>query len=287
MRIAVVTDSGSNYREEGYDVKDIFCVPLTISDDDKTYLMGEELSVEQAYTMVQEGKMLKTSMPPLGRIEELFVQIKELGYDGIFAVPICSGLSGCISAMVATAARYEIPFEYIDCYSTASNQLYLTLTARKMLDQGMSMQEVRDILQLAAEDSVTFVMPVDLDHLVKGGRITKRTAVFANLLKISPITIVNKESGGKNDSWKNPRTLKKAEDEVINYFREHGVGKGYRICIAHVFNLPEGQNFYNKMKNAFPEAEIYLTDLVAVVGCHTGIGCVACQYIKKLEYNMD
>ena len=60
MKIAVVTDSGSNYREEGYDVEGIFCVPLTISDENRTYLMGEELSVEETYKMVQAGKMLKT-----------------------------------------------------------------------------------------------------------------------------------------------------------------------------------------------------------------------------------
>lgn len=285
MKVAVVTDSGSNYREENYDVEGIYCVPLTITDDDKTYLMGEELSVMDCYQMVKEGKILKTSMPPVGRIELLFTQLKEEGYDAIFAVPICSGLSGCISAMITTAERVGILFEYIDCYSTASNQLYLTLTARKMLDNGTDIKEVKEVLQKAAEDSVTFVMPVDLNHLVKGGRLTKRTAILAGLLKISPITIVNKESGGTNDIYDKPRTLQRAEEKVIDYFREHGVGKGYRICVAHVLDINEGTHFYNMMKEAFPEAEIYLTDLVAAVGCHTGVGCVACQYIKKLEVN--
>ena len=286
MKIAVVTDSGSNYREEGYDVEGIYCVPLTISDDSHTWNMGEDLSVFETYTMVLEGKMLKTSQPAYGRIISCFEEIREAGYDGIFAVPICSGLSGCISSMVTAAEQLNIPFTYIDCYSTASNQLYLTLTARKMLNQGMAVEEVRDILQEAALDSVTFVLPVDMDHLVRGGRITKGAALLAGLLKISPVLIVNRESGGKNGNYAKPRTLKKAEDIVIDYFREHHVGKGYRICMAHVFNEEEGRNFYNKMHEAFPEAEIYLTDLVSAVGVHTGIGCVACQYIKKLEYNM-
>lgn len=286
MRIAVVTDSGSNYREEGYDVKDIFCVPLTITDDDTTYLMGETLTVEECYKMVAEGKILKTSMPPVGRIEQLFTEIKEMGYDAIFGVPICSGLSGCISAMCTTAERVGIRFEYIDCYSTASNQLYLTLTARKMLDMGMDIMEVKEKLQKAAEDSVTFVLPVDLMHLAKGGRLTKRTAILAGLLKISPITIVNKESGGTNDIYDKPRTLRRAEEKVIQYFKDHNVGKNYRICVAHVSDIEEGTNFYNMMKENFPEAEIYLTDLVAAVGCHTGVKTVACQYIKKLEENL-
>ena len=286
MKVAVVTDSGSNYREEGYDVEGIYCVPLTISDGETTYNMGEDISVTETYQMVKDGLMLKTSQPSYGRIIACFEEIKAAGYDAILAVPICSGLSGCISSMVTAAEQVGIYLEYVDCYSTASNQLYLTLTARKMLDQGMEIKEVRDILQEASLDSVTFVLPVDMNHLVRGGRITKGAALLAGLLKISPVLIVNRESGGKNGNYAKPRTLKKAEDIVIDYFRDHGVGAGYRICMAHVFNEEEGRNFYNKMHEAFPEAEIYLTDLVSVVGVHTGIGCVACQYIKKLEYNM-
>ena len=287
MKIAVVTDSGSNYREEGYNVDGIYCVPLTISDENKTYLMGEELSVEECYRMVQAGKMLKTSQPPFGRIVSLFEQLKAEGYDRIFAVPICSGLSGCISAMVTAAEQVGIPLDYIDCYTTAYVELYLALTARKMLNKGMDPSEVKEILQKAALDAVTFVLPVDMKHLVRGGRITKAAGFLAGLLKISPVLIVNRESGGKNDTYAKPRTLKKAEDVVIDYFREHGVGKGYGICMAHVFNEEEGRNFYNKMHEAFPEADIYLTPLVSAVGVHTGIGCVACQFVKKLEYNTD
>ena len=284
MKVAVVTDSGAHYFEEGYNVEGIYWLPLTIQDGDDSYLLGETITTEEINKRMREGKFLKTSQPPYGRMVELFEKLKEK-YDMIFAVPICSGLSGCISSMVTAAEQVDIPFEYVDCYSTASNQCYLTLTARKMLDEGMDPKEVKEILQKAAEDSVTFVLPTDLFHLVKGGRLTKRTAVLASLLKISPITIVNKESGGTNDIWAKPRTLKKAEDLVIDYFREHGVKEDYRICMAHVDNLEEGTNFYNKMKEAFPTADIYLTDLVAAVGCHTGVGAVACQFMHKIKYN--
>lgn len=282
MKVAVVTDSGSNYREENYDVEGIYCVPLTLLDDKRTYQIGEDITVSEVYDRIDKGEMFKTSQPSFGRIVELFEEIKK-SYDMIFAVPINPGLSGCLSSMVMAAEQVGIPIETVDVYSPASNQLYTTLTARKMLDAGKDPKEVKDILQKAVEDSVTFVMPTNLNHLVRGGRITKRTAVVAGLLKISPITIVNKESGGTNDSFANPRTLKKAEEMVIDYFREHGVGKGYRICVAHVKNIEEGTKFYNMMKEAFPEADIYITDLVTAVGCHTGVGCVACQYIKELD----
>lgn len=260
----------------------LYVLPLTISSDVRTYLEGEEISIEDTYQLMANGQLLKTSQPPLGLIEELFLKLKA-EYDFLFAVPITSGLSGCISAMQSTAVRYEIPFDYIDCYSTASNQLYLSMAARRMFDQGKTVAEVKPLLEAQALQSVTFVLPTDMNHLVRGGRLTKRAAALAGFFKIIPVLIVNKESGGKNDVYDKVRTLRKAEERVIEYFHEHKVGKGYRICVAHVADQTAGESFYQLMKQHFPEADVYLTNLISAVGVHTGLGCVACQYIKMFE----
>lgn len=282
MKIAVITDSGSNIFQEKVTMEGLYVLPLTITDEDKTYLEGLEISVDETYDLMAQGKMLKTSQPPLGLIEELFLRLKD-EYDLLFAVPITSGLSGCLSAMITTAERYDIPFDYIDCYSTASNQLHLATTARRLFDQNEPLEKVKALLIEASLQSVTFVLPVDMKHLVRGGRLTKRAATLAGLFKIVPVLIVNKESGGKNDVFDKVRTLRRAEDRVIEYFKDHNVGKGYRICVAHVKDEAEGTNFYHKMKEAFPEADIYLTQLISTVGVHTGLGCVACQFIKMIE----
>ena len=282
MKVAVITDSGSNIYQEKISMPGLYVLPLTISSDDKTFLEGVELTIDETYQMMSEGKLLKTSQPPLGLIEELFLKLKD-EYDFLFAVPITSGLSGCIDAMQSTARRLAIHFDCIDCYSTASNQLYLAMTARKLFDQGMSVQEVKPMLEKAALESVTFVLPTDMNHLVRGGRLTKRAAALAGFFKIIPVLIVNKESGGKNDVYDKVRTLRKAEERVIDYFRQHGVGAGYRICIAHVKDPIAGAKFYDMMKESFPSADIYLTQLISAVGVHTGLGCVACQYIKKID----
>lgn len=282
MKIAVITDSGSNAFQEKVEMPGLYVLPLTITDDENTYLEGVNISVDETYELMAQGKLLKTSQPPLGLIEELFIRLKD-EYDLLFAVPITSGLSGCLSAMSATAKRFDIDFDFFDCYSTASNQLHLATSARKMFDQGMAVDKVKEILKESADNSVTFVLPVDMKHLVRGGRLTKRAATLAGLFKIVPVLIVNEGSGGKNDVFDKVRTLKRAEERVITYFREHGIGKGYRICVAHVRNQAEGENMVKRMEEAFPEADIYLTSLISTVGVHTGLGCVAFQYIKKIE----
>ena len=285
MKIAVVTDSGSNIYHQNVEMKGLYKVPLQIIDQDKAYLEGETITIDQTYRMIYDGKLLKTSLPPLGRIDELFEQLKEEGYDLIFGVPITSGLSSTISAMVTTADRVGISFDYFDCFATASNQLHLATSARILFDKGYDVEEVKRRLEVSMLDSVTFVIPNDLKHLARGGRITPMAATLAGFMSIKPILKVSIDTGGKNDAYSKVRTMSKAWDVVIDYFKEKKVDENCLICVAHVWDPEKGQQFYERVKSNFPTAEIFQTDLISTVGVHTGLGCTAIQYIRKV--NLD
>ena len=43
--------------------------------------------------------MPTTSMPPMGLVEELFIQLKAEGYEAVIAVPLSGGLSSTSSVM--------------------------------------------------------------------------------------------------------------------------------------------------------------------------------------------
>ena len=62
---------------------------------------------------------------------------------------------------------------------------------------------------------------------------------------------------------------------------EAGVDSSYKICVAHVKDEAAGQQLYDMILEEIPDADIYLVDLVPVVGVHTGLGAVATQYVKK------
>lgn len=282
MKVAVVTDSGSNIYHQQVSMDGLYALPLQIIDGNNVYLEGETITIDATYDLIAEGKMLKTSLPPIGRIEALFEQLKEEGYDSVFGVMISSGLSSTLSAMQTAAIRYDMPFDFVDCYATASNQLHLAISARKLFDQGVRVEEVVRLCEIAVEDSVTFVLPEDLKHLSRGGRITPMAARLGGFLNIKPVLKVAKDTGGKNDAYDKVRTTRKSYQVVINYFKEHNVDKNCLICIAHVKNKEKGQALYNLMKEEFPNTEMFLTDLISTVGVHTGLDCVALQYIRKI-----
>jgi DegV family protein with EDD domain len=282
MKVAVVTDSGSNIYQLPIDLPGVFKVPLQIADETVNYQDGEEVSPGFIYQLIAQGKMFKTSMPAVYRIEELFRQIKSEGYDMIFAVCITSGLSSTLSVMQSVAQQLEIPFDFIDCFTTASNQWYLTKRSRELLDEGLNLETIKPLLRDAINHSVTFVIPEDLNHLKRGGRITPMAAALGNLLKIRPVLKVDESTGGKNDAYDKVRTLHKAMQVVIDYALAHEVNDDYLICVAHVLNPQDAELLAKEFRTAFPHAEIFITDLVATVGVHTGLNTVACQYIKKI-----
>ncbi len=283
MKIAVVTDSGSNIYHQGIEMEGLYKLPLQITDGVETYLEGETITIDQTYQLISEKKKLMTSLPPLGRIEELFETLKGQ-YDGIFAVPICAGLSGTLGAMQSAAMTVGIPFDFIDCYSTASNELHLAISARKMFDEGKTTKQVRETLQAAAEDSVTIIIADDLPHLARNGRVTPMAATIGGLFKIKPVLIVNKETNGKIDVLEKVRTMPKAFDSIIDYFKKMGVDEHHLVCVAHVWAEEAGKDLLGRIKQEFPTTEVFFVPLISTVGVNTGLGCVGCQAIRKVVW---
>ena len=108
MKIAYVTDTGIGEAMNTFAEKDIFMIPLQISDDTVNLQDMEDITKEDLIEKLHENKVMRTSLPSLGRIEECFQNIKDEGYDAIVAVPICSGLSGTIQAMKMTADQMNL-----------------------------------------------------------------------------------------------------------------------------------------------------------------------------------
>lgn len=283
MKIAVVTDSGSNIYSEDPQLEGLFKLPLQITDDERSYLYGLDTNNQEIYDRVAEGAVFKTSLPPLGMIEELFTEIKENGYDQILVVPITSGISSTIPTMLSAGATIGIDVEAVDCYSTAHNELDLAVAARMLFDQGLDMDEVKIRLNASIVKSDTFIIPQTLKQLARSGRITPLASTLAGFLKIKPLLRLSTDTLGKADFFGKVKTLSKGFDMIIENFKKAGVDSSYSISVFHVYAREECMRFVQKLTDAFPMTEIRFDELVAVVGVHTGIGTIAVQYIKKVE----
>lgn len=284
MKIAFVSDSGTGLNRKELASLGVFSVPLQITCDNHSFLENETISIDSVNEYMRNEKVLTTSLPPLGLIEELFIKLKAEGYDMIFAIPICKGLSGTINAMELIAKQVGIKFDYFDHHVTAIVEKYMIIKAKELYEEGVSIKEIKSVLSAICDTTNTLLIPIDLQHLKRGGRLTPLAATLGGLLKITPILKINKETQGKIDVYTKVRTLKKAMQRTVELMKNEipDEGLNYRITVAHVDALANANILLNIYKDNFPKAQFEVIDLVSVVSVHTGIGCLATQYFKAV-----
>lgn len=283
MKIAVIVDSGSDYYNQDIKMDGLYAIPLQIIEGDNAYLESVEISNDQVNNLMIREKTLQTSLPVLGQIEDLFKQIKNDGYESVFAVPITSGISGTLDAMRSAAMFADLEFDYIDCYTTCHVQLECAFAARTLLDKGYDIETVKARLNDSIDHSNTYIIPDDLSHLSRGGRLSPLAARLGGLLRIKPILHLDKSTKGVIDPFDKVRTMTKAIDTVIEDMKKQGVDETYMITLAEV-NAPENfEKTTAKLQETFPDSDLALIQLISTVSVHVGIGSIALQYMKKVD----
>lgn len=283
MKIAVITDSGSGLTKQQANDLGVFFLPLQIIVNDDMYLDGENIEVEQIYEFLRDGQLPTTSMPPMGIMEEVFHEIKEQGYEAVVAVPLTSGLSSTTSVMQACAKRCEVKLEVVETYTTCNIQQYLVTCAKTLCDQGVALEEIVQRLKDSVAFSNTLIVPNDLQHLKRGGRLTPLAAALGGLLKIKPILQLNKTSGGKVDVYDKVRTMSKAQQKAIDTFVSANLTQEYALTVLHSGAPEEGEKLKAQMMETFPGLDLTYGLIGAVISAHTGLGCLGIQYIKKVK----
>lgn len=283
MKIAVITDSGSGLSKQEAQAQGLFYLPLQIIINDDMYLDGENISVEQIYDALRAGYMPTTSMPPMGLMEELFHKLKDEGYDEIIAVPLTSGLSSTSSIMSAVAKECKVNFHVVESYTTCNIQKYLAESAIALVKQGLAVDEVIARLEESIAHSGTLIVPDDLQHLKRGGRLTPLAAALGGLLKIKPILKLDGSSLGKIDVFDKVRTMSKAQQKAVATFKEANLDDSYTLTVLHSGAPAEGEKLKQLVEETFPGLELYFGLIGAVISAHTGLGCLGIQYIKKVK----
>ncbi|TDW25785.1 DegV family protein with EDD domain [Breznakia blatticola] len=282
MKIAVLTDSGCGLTKEQVEAKGLYFLPLQIIDGDNVYLDGVDTTTEQIFQMLEDGKMLKTSLPPIGLVEEMLEKMKEDGYEHLIFVPLSAGISGTMQAVKLAADNVGLPITCFEIYTTAFIQMYIAESAKRLVDEGLDIEEIKTRIQASIDDSNTFLIVENLDHLAAGGRLTPMAAKLGGMLKIKPILKLNESSGGKVDQHAKVRTMSKAIKQAVDTFLERGIDDSYVIAILHV-NADEAGVLMKELYFDTVQTDMKVFGLLApVIAAHTGTGAIGLQYIKKV-----
>ncbi|MBP3871048.1 MAG: DegV family protein [Faecalicoccus sp.] len=278
MKVAFVTDSGTGMSAGYWKERGIYCLPLQIECDGVSYDEGVTIDHDTVIRELHNKKVMKTSLPKLGLIEECFEQIKDEGYDTVFCVPICRGLSGALDAMEMVASQVGLKYYGVDTYVTAVVEACCIQTAKDMWESGQyTMEQIIEKLNRISESADTILIFEDLQHMVRGGRLTPAAALLAGLLKIRPVLHLDKSTSGRVDVMAKVRTMTRAQERVIDTIINKGVNKDYTFILAHVDALEPAKEYAKRIEAAIEGAKVQIIDLVSTVGVHTGLGCLALQ----------
>ncbi|MES0342408.1 MAG: DegV family protein, partial [Candidatus Humimicrobiaceae bacterium] len=90
-KIAIVTDSVSDISDSLVKKYDIKVVPLYLNFDDQSLKEGLEIDVEEVYSKLKSGKIIKSATPT---IEDFTVAYKDLldeqGFESIYSIHLSS-----------------------------------------------------------------------------------------------------------------------------------------------------------------------------------------------------
>lgn len=282
MKIKVITDSGASLSKEQALSCGLQFLPLQVAIEDYVYLDGLNLECDQLYDFLNRGFLPHTSLPPLGYIETVLENLKKEGVTDIILITLSSGLSSTNSTVQASAKWHGIKVHTLDIYTTLAVQRYLAIRAIELVNQGIQIDEIMKRLEQSVNDSKGYLIPENMDHLARGGRLSPTVAKLAGMLKIVPILEVSKETEGKvGGKPEKVHTMSKAIKKTVKR-----VCEGKRAEEYEFFVMDSDADSYLQMAiEAFEENGIHpqVSKIGSVIASHTGTGAIGIQYIKRVE----
>ena len=210
-RVIVVTDSNSGITAEEAKSLGVVVIPMPFYIDGQMLYEAVDLTQEQFYSKLKEGVEIKTSMPLVGEVTDKWDELLKQ-YDEIVHIPMSSGLSSSCETAMMLAQEYEGRVQVVNNQRISVTMRQSVLDAVKLVEKGMSAEEIKGILERDKFESSIYIMVDTLEYLKKGGRITPAAAALGTLLKLKPVLQIQ---GEKLDAFAKARTVKQAKSIMI------------------------------------------------------------------------
>ncbi|HFU4122935.1 TPA: DegV family protein [Streptococcus suis] len=275
MKLAIITDSSASLTFSESQKNNLFVLTIPVTIDGESYVEGLNLTVEEFYEKMAQSKELPmTSQPSLLELEEILASLKEQGYSHAIGLFLSSGISGFYQNIQYLKDEFDgLTVAFPDTKITSAPLGMMVENVLKWAEIGLDFETILSKLDQQIQATKAFIMVDDLNHLVKGGRLSNGAALLGNLLSIKPILHFTSE--GKIEVYEKVRTEKKAIKHLIDILQEETAEGQYQIAIIHA-NAPEkAENFKVQLEEAGVNSALPIATFGSVIGTHLGEGAVA------------
>ena len=278
MKLAVITDSSAFLQAETLRKEDLFMLDIPVNIDGQEYVEGVNLTAQEFYEkMARSSELPKTSQPSIAKLDEILSSLKEKGYTHVLGLFLSSGISGFHQNIQYMKDEYEgVTIAFPDTRITSAPLGYMVESVLKCAEQGDGFESILDKVTEQIENTSAFIMVDDLDHLVKGGRLSNGAAILGNLLSIKPILYFNDQ--GVIEVYEKVRTEKKATKRLVEIVKEATANGNYQITVIHGNAPQKAADLRQLLIDGGVATDVSIATFGSVIGTHLGEGSIALGY---------
>ena len=279
-RVYIVTDSTADLTEEEVKQFEISIVPMNISIDDENYIDGVTITKEEfKEKMIASAELPKTAQPSIGRFVEVYDELGKNG-DSVISIQMMRSISGTVDAARQAADITETNVTVVDSDFTSRSMGIIVKEAAKAAAEGKTVEEILEIIEDAKKRTTLYLTVVNLDNLIKGGRISQLMGMFSNLLNIKlflqvingKIEIIQKGRGLKS--------LQKKYDEIFEQMKSSPNGI-QEIGIMHAGLSDFNEGNIARIRELFPDVPLTIVTTSPIIMSHTGVDAMAITYLEN------
>lgn len=275
----IVTDSTADLPKDYLKKHGIGCLSLPYTIDGVTYTEENPLDWKEFYGKMRQGSMPTTSQVNPQEAEDSLRECLKKNRE-ILYLAFSSGLSGSYNSarMAADILNEEVEgakIIVVDTLAASMGEGLMVYMAVKLREEGKSVEEAAAYMEEHKQNFVHVFTVDDLNHLHRGGRVSKTAAVIGTLAHIKPVLTVDRE--GHLIVLDKVRGRKKSLMTLVNLM-EKKIGS-YRdrnevVFIGHGDCIEDAEFVASKVKERFGIENFVISHIGPTIGAHTGPGAV-------------
>ncbi|HEX8973675.1 DegV family protein [Oryzihumus sp.] len=277
MNVAIVTDSTAYLPAEVVARHGIRVVPLHVVLDGTELDEGVDVDPGQVAAALRAHRRVSTSRPTPTAFLEAYEAAAEAGADEIVSVHISADMSGTFDSAMLAARHAPVPVEVVDSRSMGLAMGYAVLAAAAAAERGEGARSVAGVARSRAGATKVWFCVDTLEHLHRGGRIGKASALLGSALAIKPLLTL--EDGHIELAEKvrtSARAVARMEDLALGAAEAAGGDACVELAVHHIDAPDRATELARRLHERLPGApEPMLVELGPVVGAHVGPGTLA------------
>lgn len=276
--VRIITDSAADISVKEAQELSLDIIPMKVNFGDEEYIDGITLSSQQFFEKLIESDTLpKTSQIPPFSFVEAFQKYPD---DDIICITISKKLSGSYNNALVAAREFKNVY-VVDSSNVTVGENILVRYALKLAKENLSVKQIVDKLE-NKKKSIRLIGLLDtLKYLYKGGRISKVTAVFGDMLRIKPVVEIK---DGKVGLIGKARGSKQGHNYLRTLLNNtNGIDFTLPVALAYSGLSDILLNKYiDDSSDLYPDHRILIkTQIGSTIGTHIGPGAIALAFFEK------